>query len=100
MSKVKIITANQVKKVWHYKNVYIKNNLMNCRAVHFSQQYIRDDSSPQYTEITILNTRAVATFTEKIKQGQRTEDEIKCRCIEKQHPNQTLYQLAAEWGKQ
>jgi len=42
--------------------------------------------------------RAVATYTEKMKQRQRTEDENKYRCIEKQRLNQKLYQLAAEWG--
>ena len=99
MSKVKIVIANHV-KTSSVIRIYIKKNVLNCRAVQFSQQYIREDSSPQHTEITIPNMTAVAIYTGKVKQIQRIEGEIKYCCIEKHHLNQTLYQLAAEWGKQ
>jgi hypothetical protein len=53
-------------------------------AAHSTQQYIPQPtvhsntySSPQYTENTIPNTRAVAIRTEKMKQKQSIEDEIK-----------------------
>jgi hypothetical protein len=68
--------------------------------MYFSQQYITEDSSPKYTEITTPNTRAAAIFTEKKKHEQRMEDEIKYLYITEHHLNQNQYKLAAEWGKQ
>jgi len=102
MSSAQIITASQACDVNQYNNS--KSKVLKCCAnIYFSRQCLKQNLTPNYTEIKIPNTTPDATSTKHKIVKLKIKDEIKYLYIKKEKLNNAIYKVhlkaAQEWGK-